>query len=254
MGRFLKKFGWLIVMAGLILFGFLLRLTPGFSFSSYVSWGCAGVVLVYRLLWWLKAKKPKLGKVFLWILTAGLCIGLILAAVTGIIIGIAGRGDADTDCQYVIVLGAGVNGTRPSLILSERIERAYSYLVDNPDTICIVSGGQGPGEDITEAQCMFEQLTARGIDPARIWLEDKSTSTRENLRFSLALIEAKTGSRPTQAAIVSNEFHLYRAGLFAAEQDLQMIGVPARTTWFSLRANYFLREIAAVWYYLILGG
>ena len=154
----------------------------------------------------------------------------------------------------MIVLGAGVNGTTPSLILSERISRAEQYLRDNPDTIAILSGGQGSGENISEAQCMFEQLTAKGISPERLWLEDKSTSTRENLRFSMTLIEEKTGTRPARAAIISNEFHLYRAGLFAREQNLEMIGVPAKTTWFSLRANYFLREIVAVWYYTILGG
>ena len=107
---------------------------------------------------------------------------------------------------------------------------------------------------MTEAQCMFDHLTARGIEADRIWLEDKSTSTQENIRFSLDVIEAKSGSRPETAAIISNEFHLFRAGLMAAEQGLEAIGVPARTTWLSLRVNYFLREIAGVWYYWILGG
>ena len=254
MGRFLKRFGWLFLAAIPLLLGFLIRTVPGFSFSSWMLWGCAGVVVLYRLLVWLKTKKPKLGKAFLWILSAGLCICLILGAVTGIIIGQAAKGDADAPCDYVIVLGAGVNGTQPSLILSERIGRAYAYLTEHPETVAILSGGKGEGENISEAQCMFNQLTARGIDPERLWLEDQSTSTRENLRFSMALIEDKTGTRPIRAAIVSNEFHLYRASLFAAEQGLEMIGIPAKTTWFSLRANYFLREIVAVWYYVILGG
>lgn len=254
MGRFLKKWSWLLLVVFLVLLGAFARTTPGHQFSSFVFWGCALVVLAYRLLGWLKAKKPKLGKVLLWILSVCLCIGLVLASVTGVFIGVAGKGDADVPCDYVIVLGAGVNGTVPSLILSERINRAYTYLEANPGVICIVSGGQGPGEDITEAKCMYDRLVSKGIAPERIWQEDKSTSTRENLRFSMALIEERTGSRPTQAAIISNEFHLFRAGLFAKEQDLEMIGVPAKTTWFSLRANYFLREIVAVWYYLILGG
>lgn len=254
MGRFLKNFGWLFLTTLLIVFGFLIRMTPGFQFSSYLAWGCALVVVIYALLRLLKKKKPKLSKVLRILLTATLCLCLVAGCITGIFIGRAGRGDGETPCRYVIVLGAGVNGSTPSLILSERISRAHTYLLENPDTIAILSGGKGAGENISEAQCMFEQLTARGIAPERLWLEDQSTSTRENLRFSMALIEAKTGSRPTQAAIISNEFHLFRAGLFAAEQDLEMIGVPARTTWFSLRANYFLREIVAVWYYAILGG
>lgn len=254
MKRFWNRIGWLMAMLLFLLMGALIRMTPGFSFSSHVLWGCAALVLVYQILWWLKRKTPKLSKVLRRILTCCLCLGLMLAAVTGIFIGRAGKGDADADCDYVIVLGAGVNGTVPSLILSERINRAYEYLAENPDVICIVSGGQGPGEDITEAKCMYDRLVSKGIDPERIWQEDKSTSTRENIRFSLAVIEEKTGARPTEAAIISNEFHLFRAGLFAKEQDLAMIGVPAKTTWFSLRANYFLREIVAVWYYVFLGG
>ena len=234
--------------------GILIRMTPGFSFSSYVFWGCAFLILLFRFLRFLKPFLPKLSKVLRTSLIIFLCAGLLLAVVTGIFIGKAGQGEPEQSCQYVIVLGAGVNGTVPSLILSERIGRADTYLTENPDVICIVSGGQGPGENITEAKCMYDNLVVRGIAPDRIWLEDKSTSTRENIRFSLDLIEEKTGIRPTSAAVISNEFHLFRAGLFAKDQDLEIVGVPAKTTWFSLRANYFLREIVAVWYYIILGG
>ena len=254
MGRVLKQLLWLIPFGFFIACGCMIRMIPGFSFSSWLLWGCAGIVLVYRLLTWLKKKKPKLSKWLLWILSLGLCAVLIAGTVTGIVIGSAAKGDDANSCDYVIVLGAGVNGTQPSLILSERISRAEIYLRENPEAIAILSGGKGSGEHISEAQCMFNSLTAKGIDPDRLWLEDRSTSTRENLRFSMELIESKTGSRPARAAIISNEFHLYRAGLFAREQELEMAGVPARTTWFSLRANYFLREIVAVWYYTILGG
>ena len=254
MGRFIKRVGWLILIILFCLLAVAALNIRGFAFSAYVFFGCAGIILVYRLLRWLKKRKPKLAKVLRTIVTCCLCAGALLAAVTGIFVGVAQKGDEDTKCQYVIVLGAGVNGSEPSLILSERIGKACEYLQENPQAICIVSGGQGPGEDITEAQCMFTHLTQRGIDPERIWLEDKSTSTRENLRFSMALIQEKTGSRPTQAAVISNEFHLFRASLFAKEQGLDMVGVPAKTTWITLHANYFLREIVAVWYYILLGG
>lgn len=254
MGRVLKQLLWLIPMGFFIACGCMIRMIPGFSFSSWLLWGCGGIVFVYWMLTLMKKKKPKLSKWLLWILSLGLCAVLIAGTVTGIIVGNAAKGDDEAACDYVIVLGAGVNGTQPSLILSERISRAEIYLREHPDAIAVLSGGKGSGEHISEAECMFRELTAKGIAPERLWLEDQSTSTRENLRFSMALIESKTGSRPTQAAILSNEFHLYRAGLFAQEQGLEMVGVPARTTWFSLRANYFLREIVAVWYYTFLGG
>lgn len=254
MGRFLRKYAWLIVTFFFCILAVAAMNIHGFRFSACVFWCCAGLVVVYRLLRMLKQRKPRLAKALRTVLTVFLCLGLVLAAVTGVLIGTACRGNADIPCDYVIVLGAGVNGTQPSLILSERINSAYTYLSDHPHTIAVLSGGQGSGEDISEAQCMFLQLTARGIDPDRLWLEDQSTSTRENLRFSRALIEEKTGMRPNRAAIISNEFHLFRAGLFAREQGIEMIGVPAKTTWVALRVNYFLREIVAVWYYVLSGG
>lgn len=254
MVRFIKRFGWLLLIAFLCLVIVGSLMLPGYSFSRCLALVCIAVVLLFRFLKWLQKKKPKLAKALRTILMIGICLVLALAVFTGIRIASAAGGEADTDCQYVIVLGAGVHGTEPSLILSSRIDSAYTYLTENPDVICIVSGGKGSGENISEAQCMYEHLVAKGIDPERIWLEDKATSTRENLRYSLALIEEKTGQRPGQAAVLSNEFHLFRANFFAAEQELDMVGVPAKTPRFTLLVNYFLREIVAVWYYYILGG
>ena len=70
----------------------------------------------------------------------------------------------------------------------------------------------------------------------------------------MALIEEKTGQRPHRVGIVSNEFHMFRAGLMAKEMDLEMVGIPAKTSWVSLRINYFVREIVGVWKHFILGG
>ncbi len=252
MGRLLKKAAGYGVIVLLLLLGICCATFPGYSFSAYLCFGTVGLILLFRLLGLLAKRWPKACRVLRWLLIGGLSAALVLAVITGSLIAAAGTESEDTPCDYVIVLGAGVNGTEPSLILSERIGRAKTYLTENPDVICIVSGGKGSGENITEAQCMYEQLTAQGVDPARIWLEDRATNTRENIRYSLDVIEAKTGSRPASAAIISNEFHLYRAGLFATEQELEAVGIPAKTTWFSLRANYFLREIVAVWYYTLL--
>ena len=226
---------------------------PGYRFSAIICFTIVGLILSYYGLLLLRRHRRKAANILLAMLSGFLCVGILLACVTGWIIADAAT-TPDVPCQYMIVLGAGVNGTKPSLILSERINRAYSYLTEHPDVICVLSGGQGSGEDISEAQCMYEQLTAKGILPTRLLLEDNSANTRENIRFSLDVLEQATGQRPKTAAIISNEFHLYRAGLFAKEQGLQMVGIPAQTTWLSLRVNYFLREIVAVWYYTLLGG
>ena len=89
------------------------------------------------------------------------------------------RTETHETADYIIVLGAGVNGTKLSLSLRDRLVGAYDYMTANPDTIAIVSGGQGEGELISEAMCMHNWLINRGIDPNRIIMEDKATCTLE---------------------------------------------------------------------------
>lgn len=235
---------------GVILYGFVV----GHSFLGLVCMGIAAVICCYRLLNILQIKKEKTAKVLRRVLTGILVLGVLIYAVTLVPIFRAAAGDADTDCQYIVVLGAKVNGTDPSLTLRERINAAYDYLAAHPDTIAVLSGGQGSDEGISEARCMFNELTELGIDPQRLWMEDRSTSTWENLNFTLALIEEKTGIRPDAIGLVSSEFHLFRAGLFAKDCGVTAVGIPARTGWLSLRINHYLREVAGVWHYIILGG
>lgn len=223
----------------------------GFSFSALVCFGIAAVLVCF---WVLKLLPFPLGRILRWCVSSLLSIGLLLAAFTGVQIAAAQNGTQDATGQYLVVLGAGVNGNTPSYILRTRIDAAYDYLKENPDVQCIVSGGQGDGENISEAQCMFDHLTAKGIDPERIWLEDQSTSTKENLAYTLEVIREKTGQAPASLTLLSNEFHLYRAGLFAAQQGITAQTVPADTRWTALYINYFLREIVCVWYLTVFGG
>lgn len=244
-----------VVMIGILCFlGLCVLSLPGYRFTGFLLLMGAALVGIYALLRLLAHKHPKAAKGLHRLLTVGLCCLLALAMVTGIIIVRGSLGDPDASCRYIIVLGAGVNGTVPSLTLRERLDAALAYLQTHPNTLCVVTGGQGPGEDITEAACMADWLTSRGIDPERILLEDKSTSTRENLTFALDILEAHTGTRPTTAGIISSEYHMFRAGQLAEDLGLHGIGIPARTTWFPLRMNYYLREIAATWKYIVFGG
>jgi uncharacterized SAM-binding protein YcdF (DUF218 family) len=154
----------------------------------------------------------------------------------------------------LVVLGCQINGETPSRMLKSRLDTAYEYLSAHPDTVAIVSGGQGSDEPITEAQCMYDCLSAMGIPPERLIKEEQATSTWGNLTYSLDIIEAETGSRPTCLGVVSSEYHLFRTGLQAKEFGLQIIGIPARTGSFDRWLHYFVREIAGVWHYLLLGG
>ena len=101
---------------------------------------------------------------------------------------------------------------------------------------------------------MFDELVALGIEPERIWIEDQATSTWENLTFSLELIEEKTGTRPEKLGVLSSEYHLFRASLLTRDAGAEFVGIPARTSRISQMINHFMREVAGVWHYLILGG
>ena len=246
---------WLLPTACVLLAVFFYTAIPGFHFSGLICLGVTGILLCYNLFSLLICRYPKTIRFLRRIFTTVLCIGISVVLITAcVVVYTAQGGDLRLDCQYVLVLGCKVNPNGPSLSLSERIEATYQYLIKNPYAICIASGGQGPDEPMTEARCIYDHLTAKGIDPGRIWIEDKSTSTWENLNFSMDLIEKKTGSRPTAIGLVSSEYHLFRAGLLAKECGITIQGIPARTGWVALRINNYLREVAGVWHYLILGG
>ena len=148
----------------------------------------------------------------------------------------------------VVVLGAGVNGKSPSLSLHTRLTAALDYLEENPDVPAVLTGGRGYGEEITEAQCMYDWLTARGVDPARLILEERAGNTAENFAFSKDLLE-EHGIDPAEdnAAVVTNDFHIARSRLIAARQGYgHAFGVPAELPWKHLEVNYYLREAFAM--------
>ena len=186
-------------------------------------------------------------------ITIILALLLLAMFVTGVMILNFGSTQEAILPQYLLVLGTTVNGAEPSAMLLDRINAAYDYLTAHPEVTCIVSGYRN-NADISEAECMYNELIKMGISPDRIWTEDQASSTVENFNFSLALIEEKTGARPTEIGLVSSEYHLYRAGLFARTENVTSYGIPARTSRVSLKINYFLREIVAVRYYTLLGG
>ena len=118
----------------------------------------------------------------------------------------------------------------------------------------VPSGGQGPGENMTEAEAMGIWLEARGVAPERIVLEPEATSTWENLANSFALIRERGGEPDGNCAILTSEYHLCRAKLMAADQGVEAYGVAARTSMPTLMINYFIREAFAVTYYRIFGA
>ena len=226
---------------------------PGYSFTAFVCVCIIGVILFYAIM-------PAVGKIFpgfartaTIVFTAALVCGLALFCVTEYFIIRASFGTAEPQSEYLIVLGAKVRENGPSVSLQDRISAAAAFLQEHPNVIAIVSGGQGKDEPMAEADCMYQNLIALGIPESRIWVEDQSTSTDENLRFSLNLIEEKTGTRPQKIAILSSEYHLLRASLMLKKLGVEFEGVPAKTSRVSQLINHCMREVAGVWHFYIFG-
>lgn len=243
-GRILN---WCILIFGIacIAYYLLLGIFVRFGQSLMYLWPIAGLLCIGRFFYWRHVyksgsyppKKPV--RVLRILFCAVLCFFL---AVEGAILA-AGLSTAPENLDYIIVLGAKVNGREPSGALRNRIQVAAEYLDANPDTLAVLSGGQGSDEEISEAQCMFESLVALGIDPTRLILEDQSTDTSENLIFSRALIP----DEDVRIGLVTNTFHIFRSLGLARAVGIQAEGIPVATSWISI-PHYYMREFVGVVY------
>lgn len=117
-----------------------------------------------------------------------------------------------------IIYGAGVNDDRPGATLQKRLDKAYEYMIDLPESLCIVTGGRGADEIMPEAEIMKKYLMERGIDESRIYVEDKARNTTENIRYSYEIIEKEELS-DRRCVSVSNAFHIPRISLILSRLD-----------------------------------
>lgn len=169
---------------------------------------------------------------------------LLFFAVEGCIVsGMVSKPKENLD--YVIILGAQVRGTRITKSLKKRLEKAYEYLDENPNTVAIVSGGQGEGEDLSEAQCMRDYLIQYGISEERIIMEDKSTNTAENIEFSMEKIKEHSKKESPQVGVITNNFHVYRAVAICKKSGYEISGIAAKSDKI-LFVNYMVREFFAI--------
>ena len=178
--------------------------------------------------------------------TGGALLGAGLALLAAVLVMMAVQAEnrpGPEDCT-VIVLGCQVSRDgSPTVMLDDRIDAAYRYLSEHPESRCVASGGQNGNEPISEASCIRNTLVARGIHPDRIYLEDRSRSTEENLTFSAELIRKE--GLPTRVAIASDNFHQLRAAVWARRGGLDPWSIGC-VTWWPLSPGYWAREAAAV--------
>lgn len=176
------------------------------------------------------------------IILAVMGVGALCFFVVEIRIASKMKSDESKDLDCLILLGAQVRGQNPSRALWRRIQRALAYLKEHPKTVAILSGGRGPGEDVTEAEAMRRCLVKAGIPEWRLILEGKSTSTLENLKFSQKLLPEKTRS----VGILTSNFHVYRALRLARKLGYQSpVGISASCEPLYL-PHYLMREFFAL--------
>lgn len=239
------------IICSLFCFGYcLLILSIRSGTHFYLVWAAGGLFFVgmaFFLHFDMWHKLPSaLQRIMIYAIAAG---ALLFVIIEGCIIsGFGAKGEENLD--YIIVLGAQVRQNGPSAALKFRLDKAYDYLTENENTICIVSGGQGANEPFTEAQGMYDYLTGRGIEPQRIIMEGKSTDTSQNIAFSAEFLDKDNDS----VGVVTNNFHVFRGVHIARHQGIKNVcGISAHSDIFFL-LNNMVREFAGVMKDLLCGN
>lgn len=237
---FILDFVFLITIRGGLNFGTLFPLVLGLMLISF------SYIRKY-LLYNLRKKDFKLIKntsiilVSLWLVTFVIIQSFIVFNL---------HSDENKNINVVVVLGAGLKGDKLSLILKNRMDKCLKYMNKYPESIAVVSGGQGEGETITEAEAMKNFLLVNGINEKRILKEEKSTSTFENLKFSKKILE-NNKIYTKEIMIITSDFHLFRAKAIGKSIGIKTFGIPAKTPWY-LIFNCYIREYFAIIKSLIL--
>lgn len=174
--------------------------------------------------------------------------GLLLAFVLSVLMLIFAYKPPEKPNTTVVVLGCKVNGSTPSLMLSDRINEAYDYLICNPEAACIACGGKGEDEDITEALAIKTTLVDMGIDAERIYLDETSVDTYENLQNAKTI--AKDNELGTEIAIVTDGFHQMRSQMLAADCGFETYSLSVDTRAYLL-PTYWVREWFAICEYFV---
>lgn len=241
----------ILIIVGLVLvinIG-ILSFTANFNAGIIITFAFGLFLLAYGLFY--KHIKSFTSKGFLkWFRYA---VWLGIAFMLSVIAYIAIYGQIDTvdyEEDAIIVLGAGIRGETVTLPLMYRLDKCVEYIKNNPDAVIVVTGGQGPQEDITEALAMERYLLWKGVPKEKIIKEEKATSTYENFIYSKELLDGYF-DRPYKAAFITNDFHVYRASGIARNAGLDCSHMHAKLQWYIIPMTY-MREFLAVLKFWVL--
>jgi len=256
---FIKIFIEILIKISLIIFGLILifyslnvfKLWGRFDFFVFLS-GFLGLLLIIITITFEKIIKLVL-KLPKFIIISGIAL-LLIGAVSFIIVqsliinNMRGK-TSQTEPEYVIVLGCQVVGTLASVPLVRRVYTAIDYLNDHPNTKIVISGGQGPGEDITEAEAMRRLLAEKGISSDRILIESNSRNTVQNFIFSDDLYNLKEKN----IVVVTTDYHMFRSLKVAKKLGFKNISCLASKSQITVLPIYLFREYFAVVFYALTG-
>lgn len=220
-------------------------------FLSAVFWAGAGGHKYGRMV-------P--GKIPLWISVAAATLfgaGIIIFTIVEILIFTGVTSSAEPGLDYVIVLGAKVKRDGISKSLAMRLDRAIEYGEENPGVIFVLSGGKGPNEPVSEAKAMKDYMVYNGINKNQVILEERSSSTVENIAYSRVAIEqdlerrrlpwhVPEEKRPVKIGVVTSDFHVFRAKQIAKKWGIpEIYGIASRSDMW-LMPHFCVRECAAI--------
>lgn len=250
----MKKYLFIVIgILGIILFSLPLWLSANLNLGNFTGLLLSAVFLLSglfpaslsKLMTVIRGSVP--GRITLCILKIVICV-IVFTAVILTVLMIHSAGNKPEGNETIIVLGCRVYGEKPSLSLTERLDATCRHMQKYPDTKCIVSGGQGDGESITESECMYRYLVKKGISKERIFKEERSRNTRENILFSLKIAEENGLSG--KISIATSDYHQFRAHLIAQKLGVQNTAISGKSApW--LLPTYYVRELYAVLYELL---
>lgn len=238
----LKCIGCALCAAGIIWF-LLPLLRGGFrlgaAFGAFVCLLGLGLLLFYKRFAQAGGWKKACARLLAVLYALGLCWA---GALTGLMFSVQFR--TPPPGSNVIVLGAQIySAERMGVSLTNRVERAAAYLLEYPEAQCIVTGGQGGDEPCPEALTQKNALARRGIDTGRVYMEDKSHNTRDNMRFAMEI--AQEQGLGTEFAIVTQSFHMFRALQLAESAGFTAYSLVADTDPL-LFPEYYGRELLSL--------
>ena len=248
----LMIFRIILILAGLVFFAWFF--IPGVLTGHFHIGTVTGIILsVLMFIYGVWFKKINSLISIIWGKIAGKIIIVIIALAAAAILALAvacmicigsGRQRLPDGQKTVVVLGCRVYSYGPSLMLIARLEEAKALLDSDPEAVCIVCGGKGKNEPVAESEAMKEYLLNMGVDEARIYEDNLSLDTIENLTNAKKIIQSN--GLDERCAIVTSDYHVYRALRYADSLGFEeSAGVPAYTLWWLFPSSY-IREMYGI--------